>query len=124
MAYRLIITIGFMAGIFALSSIPGRAGSRDSIIVRFVATVPSPVPKIMHVLLYAGLAWLWFWTLADLPVQLHYRALSAFLVTVAFGAFNEWHQLHVPGRYGSLADVILNSAGAALGLLAALRWTE
>ncbi len=123
MAYRLIITLGLMIVIFALSATPGRSGPGDSMVVRLVATIPSPIPKLMHVLFYAGLAWLWFWTLADLVPQPHYRGLSAFLVATAYGAFNEWYQLRVPGRYGCLSDVMLNSAGAALGLLVALVWT-
>jgi len=49
-----------------------------------------------------------------------YRILAAFLVAAGFGALNEWHQIHLPGRYGSLADVVLNAIGAGLGLLVAV----
>jgi VanZ family protein len=45
--------------------------------------------------------------------------LTAFIITVGFGAVVEWCQTRVPGRIGSLADVLLNAAGAALGLLVA-----
>jgi VanZ family protein len=39
-----------------------------------------------------------------------------------YGLSDEWHQLHVPGRDGSLADVLADGAGAVLGatLLAAI----
>ena len=32
----------------------------------------------------------------------------------------EWRQTKVPGRFGTVNDVVLNAAGAALGLLAAI----
>ena len=46
------------------------------------------------------------------------RALfSAWLTASAYAATDEFHQLFVPGRSGQISDVILDSAGAALGVL-------
>ena len=61
-----------------------------------------------------------FWTIEPLSITLSYRSFVAFTITVGFGAFNEWHQLKVAGRYGTITDVMLNAVGAALGLLIAL----
>lgn len=36
-------------------------------------------------------------------------------IAVLFGLSDEWHQLHVPGRDGSLSDVVADGAGAVLG---------
>ena len=36
-------------------------------------------------------------------------------IAVLFGMSDEWHQLHVPGRDGSLVDVLADLVGAALG---------
>jgi VanZ family protein len=43
-------------------------------------------------------------------------------IAMLYGLSDEWHQLHVPGRDGSLADVLADGAGAVLGatLLAAI----
>ena len=107
-----------MAGIFVLSSIPGYARPEDWALAWLVAKTPPLIQKTLHVLLYGGLACLLFWTLAPLPIR--FRALAAFMIAVSFGAFNEWHQLQMPGRVGSITDVMLNAAGAALGLLIAI----
>lgn len=39
------------------------------------------------------------------------------IITTAYAATDEFHQLLVPGRSGQLSDVILDSAGALAGLL-------
>jgi VanZ family protein len=44
-------------------------------------------------------------------------AKFAFVVAVAFAASDEWHQSFVPSRQGSGWDVLLDSTGAALGLI-------
>lgn len=36
----------------------------------------------------------------------------------AFGALDEWHQLYIPGRYGSVDDWGADTLGAALGVVA------
>jgi VanZ family protein len=36
-------------------------------------------------------------------------------IAILYGFSDEWHQLYVPGRVGSLADVLADGAGAALG---------
>ncbi len=122
MTYRLALVLVFMMGLFVLSAMPGHARPGDWLIVRFLAQTPPLIQKLMHVLLYGGLSWLWFWVLEPLLVRLHFRILVAFLFAAGFGALNEWRQVHVPGRYGSLADVTLNSIGAGLGLLLAVLW--
>lgn len=48
-----------------------------------------------------------------------------FVLTVAYGFMDEWHQASVSGRTSSLADVGTDAAGAALALLAAMkRWSD
>jgi VanZ family protein len=70
----------------------------------------------LHVPLFGLLAWLWYSTLDTWSVR-HGPALGiAFLMAAGFGAFDEWHQLHVPGRYASFTDIALNCAGAMLAL--------
>ena len=46
----------------------------------------------------------------------------ALAVAVLFAASDEWHQSFVPSREGALRDVLIDSAGAALGLVVLWRW--
>ena len=48
-------------------------------------------------------------------------AAIALAVALLFAATDEWHQTFVPSRGPSLADVLIDSCGALLGLT--LRWT-
>jgi len=64
------------------------------------------------------LALLLVWTLDSIRPRT-YRFLISFILAVVFGAVMEWCQTKVPGRFGTVYDVALNAAGAALGLLAA-----
>jgi VanZ family protein len=72
--------------------------------------------KVVHVGLYACLAWLAVRAAgagaARAPVA---RVIAA---VAAFGAFDEWHQRFIPGRSTSAADWAADLAGAALGALA------
>lgn len=43
--------------------------------------------------------------------------LVPWLITAAYAATDEVHQLFVPGRSGQVSDVVLDSAGAMAGLL-------
>jgi VanZ family protein len=42
------------------------------------------------------------------------------VATVGLGAMFEWQQTRVPGRFGSVADALLNTLGAVAGLIAAI----
>lgn len=68
--------------------------------------------KIAHVLEYAVLAVL----LARAWPQRKYLFWEAFAVAVFYAASDEFHQLFVIGRDGSLRDVLIDSIGAFLGL--------
>ncbi len=116
---RLACTLLFMAGLLALSIIPGRAEPGDSIFVWAVAATPTALQKTMHVVLYAALAFLWAWTLGAVQ-SVPARILAAFVVTAGFGAGMEWAQTSIPGRFGTLTDALLNACGALIGLLVAL----
>jgi hypothetical protein len=116
---RWIITLGLVATIIFLSVIPGHARSGDSAFVWLIVATPAPLQKLMHFLIYASLAWLWTWALeAVAPRWL--RLTIAFTLTVGLGAALEWYQTRVPGRFGTLLDVLLNAAGAVAGLAAAV----
>lgn len=86
------------------------------------------IRKAAHVSEYAVLAWLaWrvFLTVrrptgAPQPLR---AALLAWGLSVMYAVSDEWHQTFVPTRVGTPWDVLIDAAGAALGLaLAGLWW--
>lgn len=42
---------------------------------------------------------------------------SAFLLSIAYAATDEWHQSYVPGRSASVADVTWDATGVTLGMV-------
>ena len=108
-----------MALVMLASLIPGHHKPGDSVFIWMVANTPTLIQKILHVCLYGVLALLLVWTLDGIQSRT-YRFLIALIIAVAFGAVMEWCQTKVPGRFGTVYDVALNVAGAALGLLAAV----
>ncbi len=72
---------------------------------------------LLHGAAYAGLAVLSVRALAKrLFSGLRSRHLAGGIAIAAlFGVSDEWHQLYVPGRDGSLLDVLADTVGAGLG---------
>ena len=108
-----------MALLMLVSLIPGHPKPGDSAFIWLIADIPTLLQKILHICLYGVLALLLVWTLDGIQPRT-YRFLITLIIAVAFGAVMEWCQTKVPGRFGTVYDVALNAAGAALGLLAAI----
>ena len=117
--YRYLIVLAFVALIVALSIAPGRAQPDDTVFSWLVVNTAAPVQKALHFVIYAALVVLWMWTLEAVGSRT-LRALLSVTLAIGLGAVLEWYQLSVPGRFGSLTDVLLNSAGAIIGLLLAI----
>jgi VanZ family protein len=79
------------------------------------------VRKAAHVLLYAVLGaaagFAWLRRDAHEPKRFGPMALRAVLLCAALAALDEFHQYFVPGRAALVADVLLDTASAALGAL-------
>ena len=118
-SWRWIITLILAAIVVALSISPGVAQSGDNIFVWVIVRTPTLIQKIMHVATYATLAISWMWTLQSIESRAIQISLTI-VATVGLGAVLEWHQTHVPGRFGTVFDVVLNAIGAAVGLALAL----
>ncbi len=116
---RLLITLAFVVLVIVLSVIPGKSQTGDSIFVWLIANTPTLVQKLMHVAVYAALVFLWAWTLEHIESQT-IRLATAFALTVSLGIALEWYQTTVPGRFGTLLDVLLNSLGALAGVIVAM----
>jgi len=114
--YRWLVTLAFVTLTVVLSVTPGRAQPGDSIFAWLVVNTPTPVQKTLHIGVYAVLAMLWMWTFDALESN-RLRIVLALTLTIGLGTSLEWYQTTVPGRFGTLTDVLLNIAGAVAGLL-------
>jgi VanZ family protein len=107
-----------MALLMFASLIPGHTRLGGLAFTWLFAKTPTLLQKVLHVGLYGVLALLLCWTFEGIQSSA-YRFTISFITAVVFGAVMEWCQTRVPGRYGTVHDVAINAAGAALGLLAA-----
>ena len=117
--YRLGITLVFVGVVVALSIAPGIERPGDSMFSWIVINTAKPMQKAMHVAVYALRAMLWVRTLESVESR-SIRVVLALVACISLGAVLEWHQTRVPGRFGTVADVILNVIGTIVGLIAAL----
>lgn len=116
--YRWLITLLFVGIVVVLSVTPGRFQTGDSIFVWWVANTPAPLQKLMHVVVYAALAMLFMWSLESIGSQIT-RIVLTLVLSLSLGITLEWFQTMVPGRFGTLVDVLLNVTGTIVGLVAA-----
>jgi len=119
LAYRYGAALAFAAIVVVLSITPGVAKPGDSVFVWLVVNTATPVQKVMHVAVYALLCALWIWAFEPVRPTL-LRVALAVAATISLGAALEWHQTQVPGRFGTVTDVLLNAAGAIAAALLAL----
>ena len=117
--YRWALTLAFVAFVVGLSVTPGVERPDDNLFSWLFANTAPLAQKVLHVVTYAVLGALWMWTLAGIASRPARIALSLSLALV-IGIALEWYQTTVPGRYGSITDILLNSLGAALGIVIAL----
>ncbi len=132
-----ILTLIWMGFIFYMSSKQGddSAGLSDSV-VSFVIYVfnflfgKNPpgvildiilegilIRKLAHFIEYFILGILVFLTWYSMG--LGHRIILPFVFCVVYAASDELHQLFVPGRHGSITDVIIDSAGSGAAILLA-----
>lgn len=99
-----------------LNSLSGKKWSQD-MAEELAMYFEHPIRKFAHFSEYACMGVLVF----ILLVQWLKRGRMLYLITVLWvavsAAADEFHQLFVPGRYGSAADVCLDTCGGAFGLL-------
>jgi VanZ family protein len=128
-AILLSLVIAVAAIIFILSSQTGDVSNDVSqgVTDAFVDGDKQPgfslhrlIRKCAHMAEYAALSFLlcafivYVWRSAPF-----YRtALIAWFIATLYGVSDEIHQLFVPGRSGALKDVLIDAAGAAIGVLA------
>jgi len=115
-AINWLLTLGYMASIYWLSSIPGEADAENPLLSSIILWTPPAIQNLIHMPLFGALAWLWYRSLNTMIDNGWQLSSSAFLLAAGFGVLDELHQLHVPGRYASLTDITLNTLGAAFAV--------
>lgn len=99
-----------------LNSLSGRHWTQD-FCSNLTEYFEHPIRKLAHFSEYACMGILVY----VLWVQWLRKGWRLYLLVVGWvlvsAALDEFHQLFVPGRYGSLADVLLDTCGGAFGML-------
>lgn len=74
--------------------------------------------KAVHFIMYGGLGLLLARAMHNPPRTTRVRVvLASFLLVVAIGALDEWHQHFIQGRSTEFADWVADSGGGLLGIL-------
>ncbi len=103
-----LITVGYMATIFYLSSLRNLN----------LPSMPQNSDKVLHALAYILLAFLFYHTLKKSGIR-KYVFILAFLSASIYGISDEIHQYYVPGRDASIGDMFADFFGALVGCVGA-----
>ena len=111
--------VAWMAMIFILSSQPTLPSAPD-------ALLDLVVKKGAHFLEFAMLAGLCFRAFALLRFERSVGAATfwALVISVAYAGLDELHQSYVPNRHPQVSDVLIDTAGVLLALVAILWWSR
>ncbi|MBD2847550.1 VanZ family protein [Paenibacillus sp. IB182496] len=74
------------------------------------------VRKNAHFFIYLGMGFVAMLALRSLRIRLWRSAGLALLLCVLYAVADEVHQMFVPGRGAQVRDVLIDSAGASLGV--------
>ncbi len=105
----------YMGFIHYLSSIPGDPTIEADLPRLLLQWLNSSVQDLLHVPLYAVLAWLWCRALGEMRLGKAVSVSIAVGITLLYAGFDEWYQGSIPGRTASLTDWILDAVGVAAG---------
>lgn len=110
-----VFPIALMTLLYWVSSVPGVIEPGAPAAHQVFVWVPPAVQNLMHIPVYAALAFLWLWYLrrwlGSRPAM-----FLAFALAAGYGLLDEWHQSFVPGRFASTTDVAFNVIGAVAGI--------
>lgn len=127
-----MLVVGWMGCIFFLSHQPATASSTLSLEITemFLLVINQLIPnatieldvfhfivrKSAHFFAYFILGMLAYFAFLKSDVHLNRSALYAFFLSVLYAMTDEVHQLFIPGRSGQVQDVLIDSAGAFVGI--------
>ena len=110
MSRKSVFALSYALLIVALSSIPGKSYPTALILSH---------DKVIHLLEYAGFAFLLTWARPAAASALHVIIFASL-----FGVADELYQSFIPGRDSSVADWAADSIGAAVGVYAFHLWNR
>ncbi len=113
---RLLFPLAYMGAIHLLSSIPDTE-TPQNLAEKLLRWATPELQNLLHIPLFGGLAAAWYWALRPLIQGRNRSLVLSFLIPAGYAFFDEWYQLQVPGRHGSLTDVALDLTGIAATLL-------
>ena len=76
--------------------------------------------KIAHMFIYYLMATTIMLFLLTFKIRFYWCALHTFIFCFLYACSDEFHQIYVPGRGPSFRDVIIDTFGASLGIMAAM----
>lgn len=109
---RLLLPILYMTVILLLSSLPGNTSSPDQLAVKLDLLSPF-LQNFLHIPLYGGLMFCWFWSLLDSDTRVTTIQAGA-AISILFAAVDESFQSTVPGRTMSALDFVLDITGVLI----------
>ncbi|MCM1386050.1 MAG: VanZ family protein [Bacillus sp. (in: Bacteria)] len=83
---------------------------------RIAAAIESTVRKAAHMTEFGILSILLYVWLGKWQMATGVKIALAAVISMLYAASDEFHQLSVPGRAGSVGDVMIDSVGAILGV--------
>ena len=113
-AIKIILTSIYMLLLLASSVIPMDRQIKG---FQFVIAFKPAIQNLLHIPMFAILSFLFLLILQTFQIEIWKRNVIVLLSSGLFGLINEIIQIPVPGRYGGLTDIVLNLAGAILGIV-------
>lgn len=107
-------TVGIQIGKVAVADFDAWSTEKQN---AFAEKIEYPIRKTAHATEYAILGMLVLESARVYGICGKKEVRYAWIWATIYAATDEFHQLFVPGRSGQVRDVILDSAGAAVGLL-------
>lgn len=80
-----------------------------------------PIRKLAHFILYFTLGIVLFLLLKQYNIDLRRIVIISLLCSILYACTDEFHQLFIPGRTGTIKDVSIDTAGAILGITICLK---
>ena len=82
---------------------------------KFLMGLTPTVQNLLHIPLFGLLSYLWLNALTKNGCLGKKKLIITIIITLGYGLLDEFHQTFVPGRYGSLTDMLLNIVGIITG---------
>ena len=125
--FKYCLTTIWMLVIFLMSSeVAGTSSARSDEIVRTIQSIGVNAPadlltflvrKAAHISAYFVLGILLFNLLKEYDLGVKKMIFISIAIAMLYACSDEIHQVFVPGRSGEVRDVLIDTAGAAVGVI-------